>query len=337
MALIVAGIDEAGYGPLLGPLTVACCVLRVSDWCPGDPAPDVWRLLERAVSRAGGEPRGRIRIDDSKRLKLPNLGPGETGRHPLLHLEVGVLAFAAQLERSPCADDELFRQLGVDLGDSSWALGSSSPLPVAWEAGSIAIAANSLAKELERARVGLLRLACEAVSVERFNQTVKESGTKGEATIGAIGRHLRAVLGALGTWAGEHDHIRFVCDRLGGRTAYAEVLERELGRPVRVLEESDRCSRYACSLDRHGIDDDGQGIGLLFMPECERAHLPVALASMTAKYVRELAMARFNRHWCERIPNLKPTAGYRQDAARWLRDAAAFLGDEDRRELVRLA
>ena len=45
--------------------------------------------------------------------------------------------------------------------------------------------------------------------------------------------------------------------------------------------------------------------------------LPVALASMTAKYHRELAMRAFNHFWCERVPDLKPTAGYPLDAKRF--------------------
>jgi hypothetical protein len=58
---------------------------------------------------------------------------------------------------------------------------------------------------------------------------------------------------------------------------------------------------------------------------------------MMAKLVRELMMARFNRYWCGFIPELKPTAGYNQDARRWLRDAAGVLTNEHRRVLIRRA
>jgi hypothetical protein len=58
---------------------------------------------------------------------------------------------------------------------------------------------------------------------------------------------------------------------------------------------------------------------------------------MLAKYVRELAMARFNRHWCSRLPDLKPTAGYRGDGWRWLRDASPVITREERAALVRIA
>jgi hypothetical protein len=50
--------------------------------------------------------------------------------------------------------------------------------------------------------------------------------------------------------------------------------------------------------------------------------LPAALASMTAKYVRELSMRAFNEYWCARVKNLRPTAGYPADAKRFRVDIA---------------
>ena len=61
--------------------------------------------------------------------------------------------------------------------------------------------------------------------------------------------------------------------------------------------------------------------------------LQVALASMTSKYLRELAMLAFNQYWCDRVPNLRPTAGYPQDARRFkaqIRSAQTSLGIDDR-------
>ena len=55
------------------------------------------------------------------------------------------------------------------------------------------------------------------------------------------------------------------------------------------------------------------------------ARLPVAVASMTAKYVRELAMLAFNAFWEARQPGLVATAGYPVDATRWRRAAAAAV------------
>src|SRR5690349_12213948 len=50
--MILAGIDEAGYGPLLGPLVVGCCAFELTD---GDPAADelpcLWKRLRKLVSK----------------------------------------------------------------------------------------------------------------------------------------------------------------------------------------------------------------------------------------------------------------------------------------------
>jgi len=50
----------------------------------------------------------------------------------------------------------------------------------------------------------------------------------------------------------------------------------------------------------------------------EMDHLPIALASMTAKYVRELWMDRMNRWFAARVTNLAPTAGYVKDGRRFV-------------------
>ncbi len=50
--------------------------------------------------------------------------------------------------------------------------------------------------------------------------------------------------------------------------------------------------------------------------------LPVALASMVSKYLREVLMVGFNQFWQNHIPDLKPTKGYPVDAKRFLEEIA---------------
>jgi hypothetical protein len=44
---------------------------------------------------------------------------------------------------------------------------------------------------------------------------------------------------------------------------------------------------------------------------------------MACKYLRELSMYAFNEFWRRHVPELKPTAGYPDDARRFRRDIAA--------------
>lgn len=59
----VVGIDEAGYGPNLGPLVQAAVALRLPD---DDPAG--WETLKPSVRRCHEKDDGRILVDDSKKV-----------------------------------------------------------------------------------------------------------------------------------------------------------------------------------------------------------------------------------------------------------------------------
>ncbi len=387
MSLIIAGIDEAGYGPLLGPLCVGLGVFHVENWSHGEPAPCLWKLLGAAVRRHGGKKTAaksaakKILYDDSKKLKLANdLSPTTKDgrkRHPVMHLEMGVLAMLACISRSetgeeveaapawrcPAHDAELLELLGVALPPEPWygshttyscetgsatpeqdgvahPVSQSSDYPRGCTSGEVLISANLLRRAAGGAGVRVLGVRCEAMGEGEFNAILDRFGSKAAATEEALGRHLRRVWREFGAHMPEHGGPRVVCDRQGGRIQYAELLDRALrgecrGVKVSIAEERPERSRYLVE----GTGEDGveRALTVLLMPEAETAHLPVALASMTAKLVRETLMERFNRAWCARMPELKPTAGYTQDARRWLTDARSILDAETRRQLVRRA
>lgn len=50
--------------------------------------------------------------------------------------------------------------------------------------------------------------------------------------------------------------------------------------------------------------------------------MPSALASLFAKYCREIAMQAFNAFWKRELPDIRPTAGYPVDAKRFRADIA---------------
>lgn len=333
--LIYAGVDEAGYGPMLGPLCVGVSVFRVNEWSPGAPAPDLWRALAPIVCKEASEARrpDRIAINDSKRLK-GSQGPGDV--RALAHLERAVLCVLACAGERADTDEVLLRAMGVDLGVAPWYAGPPNPLPFNAEAGACAVLANSLHAAMHRAGVECLALRVHALHEGAFNDQCDAQGSKASVNFALVARALQGVWKRWGATDESDDEggVRIVVDRQGGRAAYGAALRRAFpGASIETLEETHRASRYRVRGD--AADGRPRTATILFQPEAESSHLPVALASMAAKLAREVAMLRFNRHWVERKPGLAPTAGYVTDARRWLRDAADAISPAERRQLVR--
>jgi hypothetical protein len=240
----------------------------------------------------------------------------------------------------PADDAALFSRLGSLLSTHPCYGVPARSLPLVLTTPEILIAANVLGAAMSIAGVELVALRCEIVDEIQYNQIIQNTGNKAETTATAFGRHLRTVWDIFSREDPE-TRIGIVCDRLGGRAQYSGLLERELdGCRVEVVEESDIKSLYALT-GRDALGRERRA-GVSFLVEGESAHMPVALASMVAKFVRELAMLRFNQHWgAARVAALgqeiKPTAGYRNDAHRWLEEIGEVMTAEDREQLVRLA
>jgi ribonuclease HII len=320
MALMYAGIDEAGYGPMLGPLCVAQSILSIAEWIPGDKAPDLWATLHDAVGKTKRDAKRLIPVGDSKNLKLAN---SSKTLHPLVHLERAVLAFLGARDGSfPTTDIQLFERLGAKLEDYPWYIGEPIKLPLGIGDDLLAIDASHLRSVMHRRGVELVDLRVRVIDVGEFNETYQHKHSKAAATELGLLEHLRSVADQRDAF----EHTRIVCDRQGGRTRYHAMLSRVFD-DLETHEESPRASRYGT----------GDGLGILLTPQADDAYFPVALASMAAKLVRELAMMRFNRYWATRKTELKPTAGYVQDARRWLVDMQGVITKEERQAMVRLA
>lgn len=356
---VIAGIDEAGYGPMLGPLVVARSVWEVpSQTLASGAAPDLWLLLRSAVTKAGDGHRQRIAIDDSKKLKRAN----DTQR-PLKYLLRGVMAcVCARCSRDewPTTDLELFAKLGIDFsaigGDLPWYAGPGVRLPALDEAG-LGIDVNQLRIAMDHAQVSIREVAAIMVAEDRFNELVAAHGSKASTTLYGFGKHLQELWprecevarSSGGSEPGGEEPPRIVCDRLSGRADYTPLLERSLASVVKpggtlsvqMTHQNDEVSRYLVE-EASGGAICRRGV-VSFLVESERQHLPVALASMTAKLTRELMMARFNRYFGKLAEakgyELTPTAGYVADARRWLQDAgkAGIIAQAEREAMIRKA
>jgi hypothetical protein len=119
--------------------------------------------------------------------------------------------------------------------------------------------------------------------------------------------------------ATEPEPTAFVVDKHGGRNQYGAMLREAFpGRRVQPRREGAECSVY----DIEGLH---RPVCATFQPRADLGHFPVALASMVSKYLREALMREFNAFWQLHLPNLKPTAGYPLDAARFLAEIRPVL------------
>ena len=305
---LVIGIDEAGYGPNLGPLVVAASVWRLED--DGD-APDPEeagaRLARAAAAVATAAGLARIPWADSKKLHTPGAG--------LAPLERGVLAAVGTVgggRAGPVDGAGLAERLdiGADGAPAEWSRFLGTRLPADADPGDVERLRAAIGSELPRQGVALAALAARVVHPLGFNRLLDDGLNKSDI-LSRLSLELAAGLRA----ARSGEPALVWCDRHGGRKAYAPLVGRHFDTPlVRTLGESPEKSRYQVG----GPGAAGTWIDFTVGGE-ER--VPVALASMTAKYVRELAMRAFNDHWGALLPGLVPTAGYPVDARRWL-DAA---------------
>lgn len=321
MALLI-GTDEAGYGPNLGPLVISATFWRAEDADASRSAEsdgsdcDLYQRLGDVLSR---EPTadGRLAVADSKQLYKPGGG--------LATLERGVLAMlqccGQPAERwtdiwrclSPSCDQHLQRL--------PWYREFDAALPCDGEAIEIQQLARELNKAMDRNRTRLLAIRSAVIFPEPFNGLVERFGSKGAALTDATLQLVASELPQL------NDRRVFVsCDKHGGRNKYLEPLQTKFpDYLIEVRRESRAESIYRWGLDRQRIE-------MRFVTSGER-FLPAALASMTSKYLRELAMRAFNAFWLTRVPDLRPTAGYPTDAKRFKRDIAdaqTELGIDDR-------
>ncbi|HEY1380824.1 MAG TPA: hypothetical protein VGF55_28740 [Gemmataceae bacterium] len=290
----IVGIDEAGYGPNLGPLVQSAVAARVPDGVGC-----LWACLANGVRRAADPDDGRVLIDDSK---LVYAGPNGLAR-----LERGVVGVLAQCE--PVGQFLGGVACGTslpDLASERWYEPGES-LPIALDRDAVAAPPPCFADAAATGRIQFHAARCVVTPAPRFNALLDRWGSKAAALEQGVIVLLRDILGAV---AGD-EPVTIVIDKQGGRNFYAPWISTALpdGWVMPVRESALRSEYQVLGL--------GREVRLVFLPRADSDALPVALASMLAKYLREVFMRQFNRFWVGHVPGLKPTAGYPGDAKRF--------------------
>ena len=189
--MILAGIDEAGYGPLLGPLVVGCCAFDLPDADPQAPLPCLWKRLRKLVSKSRNRSGKKIHVNDSKQVYSPSIGLRELERSVLILAHAGGLTHAADFT-------DFLRDVAMhvldDLHEYPWYKLELERFPLENDAISLRLFANALRLEMERSQARCVHLAARVVLERQLNRMVAATRNKASALFSTGAIHLDHLL-----------------------------------------------------------------------------------------------------------------------------------------------
>lgn len=297
----VVGMDEAGYGPNLGPFVMAGVLAKWKG--KGD-----WVEAFTALSRTAKKKQSlKPLVDDSKKAYA---------KEGLEGLEKTVASFFNTKET---LGDWLKEKsvFGIsDLSQEAWFKPDEQTFLSTIDAPTLH-STNSL-NFLEG---GFDSFDCRFFILPSlpFNEVVEKEDNKGAV----LSKGMINIFSHFTSNFSQNDSINGFVDKHGGKNNYSATLQNILNKGL-ILAGQEGLSES--NYKSFGAD---QNWNFKILPKADVKYPMVGLASMLAKWMRERLMKQFNSYWAEQVPGIEPTAGYPGDAPRFyalIKDKAAALG-----------
>jgi len=277
--MFVMGVDENGLGPRLGPLVATSVVLETSRYRRAV-------LCERGLAlgltdskETGGF--GRMAFIESVALALLKRGgaglPGSADG-----LLDGLWSGSRQRIRACCPDEATAEQC--------WAI--DLPLPAF---GGDACYGGALLDELVgRSNLRIIDVQSRTACAGMLNAKLADGQNKLAVDLELFEDLIGSVRGRYGS------SLLAICGMIGGIRDYASRFSHF---------ESHRVAALPCRHGQRRYSVDGVG-EVRFEVDADGRHLPVALASIVGKYVREIGMRRIGEFYRRENPELELASGY---------------------------
>jgi hypothetical protein len=319
---IICGVDEAGYGPRLGPLV--SCSVSVTSSSDDLTAANLWEAVSGCVVKPGRAKGKMLTVGDSKRVFNRKSG--------LTRLELSVLSFARAAglptENLLTFSEALLAAEDIeDVKDVPWYEYLDITIPLEVSSVRLEEMTTLLDVELKKAGIEKVKVRARILSARQFNRQVAFTDNKAVVLMGLVGDLLAKAKGDAG-----ENNLSVIVDRLGGRTDYAGFLS-SLFPERKVQQYSSRkdCQGYLLQESEPASAHENR-MTIEFKTKADQQAFPVALASMFAKYLREAYMQLFNSYWQALDRNIPQTSGYWVDSIPFLeaaREQVSCLGIEN--------
>jgi hypothetical protein len=321
MAVLI-GIDEAGYGPILGPLVLSAASFSVPDELL---KADLWDVLAAAVGKTKKGLKGRLLITDSKKAYTRASGP--------FHLRRSVLAALNAADKSQPMPSDTARLLDrlcpachVRLGDYPW-YQNLAKYNLGADESAVALASTVFGNALKANDMKMLGIDSVCLDVGYYNKMVDIVKNKSTVSFTSICSLIQNALDA--TPQGEV--LQAIVDRQGGRVCYTRPLRKMFpSMDLKIIRQEPAGSSYE-------LTEGDKVMKLHFVTKADLRFLPVSLASLASKYIRELLMGEISGYFVGQAPQIKSTAGYWKDGLRFIQDIETYLPDlqYDKEKLIR--